>query len=156
MKLILVFFSLKNIFFIYKLSSPFFVYFRLYYKINYNDNQISGGIARASDTGSSFAKGGALGGNPFDDSFVDATGLSNGFYISKSNTLVDQNSPISYHNGMKNTSKCVQCCNTEQNCNYNWTPYTESDWNHAYVWRYDPANSSGGQFGIGLEDIPGV
>jgi hypothetical protein len=46
-------------------------------------------------------------------------------------------SPIEYQNGMKETSKCYQCCNVDHNCNFNWQPKTEADWNYAFVWKMD-------------------
>ena len=44
-----------------------------------------------------------------------------------SNSLVDINTPMQYENGMVNTSRCYQCCNTGNNCN-NFQPVSEYDW----------------------------
>merc|ERR1712228_790608 len=121
-------------------------------------NIVRGGITTGGSAGSSFGGGGSFGGNPFDDTFTDTAGLTdNGFYVSdKLNSENEFMVGNSYQNGMKESSKCYQCCNTEHNCNYNWQPLTESDWEHAYIWRYNPAGFSAGQFGDGLENNPRI
>ena len=121
-------------------------------------NIVRGGITTGGGTGSSFGEGGHFAGSPFDDTFTDAAGLGlDGFYVSDALTSSNEfHVANSYQNGMKESSKCYQCCNTEHNCNFNWQPLTEADWEHAYVWRYDTSAFSSGQFGTGLENNPRI
>jgi len=115
---------------------------------------------------SSFAAGGAFDGNPFDNTYTDEGQTSNGitykngmdddgFYVtggsnhdathakaatSITNTqFFNQHDHVTnaYQNGAVPTSKCYQCCNTEHNCNFQWQPKDQEDWNHAYVFGYD-------------------
>ena len=85
---------------------------------------VRGGIQTGGAAGSSFGAGGKFDGNPFDDTFTDSDGLlTDGFYVSPSTDATrpqDFHVLGSYQNGMKETSKCYQCCNTEHNCNFNW------------------------------------
>jgi len=126
---------------------------------NWISNIVYGGITHKGETpkvgASSFAAGGEFNGNPFDNTFTDEgqTGYQNGmdadgFYVTGgtnvgetlSNTqFFNQHDHVtnSYQNGMMPTSKCYQCCNTEHNCNFEWQPKDEEDWNHAYVFGYD-------------------
>jgi len=115
-------------------------------------NIVRGGITDKGTGSSSFKYGGAFGGAPFDNTMVDANGMtSHGFYITggaqgtggTANTqLRNKYTPLAYENGAKETSKCYQCCNTEHNCNFQWQPITEADWNYAYVHRYNPSGAS--------------
>ena len=108
-------------------------------------NIVQGGINNAPEFGASFSYGGLFSdGNTFDNTFVDLKGTTlNGFYItggsqgSSNNQMVNMYTPLGYQNGAKETSKCYQCCNTEHNCNFQWQPITEEDWNYAYVHRYN-------------------
>jgi len=143
---------------------------------NWISNIVAGGLGTRA-AGSSFSTGtGDFGGDPFDNTFTDMPngGMQpHGFFATGGKQLpaneqfYKRNSPVTsttgfYHNGMMPTSKCYQCCNTEHNCNYNWMPHDEEDWEHAYVWRYNPSspNTSGGVFASqgsdGLEQTPRV
>jgi len=88
--------------------------------------------------------------NSFDDSFTDFTdvatsaadtgGLRHGLYVDPdyvwdSNDNLNYNSLHiihgtvgGYENGMKETSRCTQCCSNADNCNEGWTPTTETGW----------------------------
>ena len=78
-------------------------------------NIVYGGITDgASSTGSSFNYGGAFGNAPFDNTFVDTNGqTSHGFYKTggdlSSTQFSSRHTPLTYHNGAKETSKCYQC-----------------------------------------------
>jgi len=141
---------------------------------NWITNIVRGGIDDAVAAGSSFGAGGDFqpaGG--FDQTFTDmpAGGMNpHGFFKTgggigasgSSTQFLSRNSPVlaSYENGMMPTSKCYQCCNTEHNCNFQWQPHDEEDWEHAYIFRYNPTavnsepfQSEGAQ---GVEVLPGL
>jgi hypothetical protein len=109
---------------------------------------IDAGTNNAAGVESSFGFEGAFAGAKFDDSFVDNAGLNvdgtAGLYYEPSSFYNENfeimHHPIEYQNGMKETSKCYQCCNVDHNCNYNWQPKTEADWNYAFVWKMNNLN----------------
>jgi hypothetical protein len=139
---------------------------------NWITNIVAGGIADKA-TGSSFGSSvGYYTAGTFDNTYTNMPGGGMnpaGFFKTggpigssgSSTQFLNRNSPVSnqagdvsYQNGMMPTSKCYQCCNTEHNCNYQWQPHTESDWEYAYVWRYDTSTFAAGNFAIGLENNP--
>lgn len=88
--------------------------------------------------------------NSFDDSFtdfsdtaasaVDTLGLREGLYVDPDYVL-DASSNLNYNslniihgvvgkyeNGMKETSRCTQCCSNADDCNNGWSPTTEAAW----------------------------
>jgi len=67
----------------------------------------------------------------FDNTFTDSDGLTTGFYRSPT-VLKTDNLPLAYKNGMVETSRCTQCCNTADNCN-GFQPATENDWAKTYA-----------------------
>jgi hypothetical protein len=149
---------------------------------NWISNIVAGGIGNRAGGSSFSTTSGDTGdesnflGEPFDNTFTDMPGggmnphgfFTTGGALNTGNTQhYNKHRPVVsthgfYHNGMMPTSKCYQCCNTEHNCNYNWMPHDEEDWEHAYVWRYNPTsvNTAGGVFASqgadGLEQTPRV
>jgi len=111
-------------------------------------NIVQGGVKNQNAAGAAFADS-AGAGNPFDETFTDSNGLlTHGFYVtggSRGTESVGSNSNLvkmsdkvsnSYKNGQVPTSKCYQCCNTDHNCNHNWQPQSETDWEEANIFGY--------------------
>ncbi|CAG5103206.1 Oidioi.mRNA.OKI2018_I69.chr1.g665.t1.cds [Oikopleura dioica] len=76
----------------------------------------------------------------FTDGSPDSGGLVSGLYVDPDYVL-DGSSNLNYNslhiihghsgaykNGMKETSRCTQCCSNADNCNASWRPQTETDW----------------------------
>lgn len=72
-------------------------------------NIIYGGAA-ATGTGTSFTSNDAQTGLFVDADYSDFLGVR---------------TPVDYKNGLKESSLCTQCCNSEHNCNLDWQPRTE-------------------------------
>jgi len=76
----------------------------------------------------------------FTDASPDTGGLVTGLYVDPDYVLdgssaLDYNSLHivhghvgAYQNGLKETSRCTQCCSTGDNCNAGWSPTTETGW----------------------------
>lgn len=72
-------------------------------------NIIYGGAA-ANGTGTTFTSSDAQTGLFVDADYSDFLGVR---------------APVDYKNGLKESSFCTQCCNSEHNCNFDWQPRTE-------------------------------
>ena len=133
---------------------------------NWITNIISGGLtdgvaAQGSSFGGGTGTAPAFGGAPFDNTYTDmpSGGMNpHGFFKTGGATtgnaqFFNKHDHVStgYFNGMMPTSKCYQCCNTEHNCNFQWQPHTEEDWEHAYVWKHTAA---GGVNAVPAEETP--
>jgi hypothetical protein len=116
-------------------------------------NIIYGGAA-ATGTGTSFTSNDAQTGLFVDADYSDFLGIR---------------TPVDYKNGLKESSLCTQCCNSEHNCNFDWQPRTEgkfancvkpfyfvfqADWERSFAWNYDATSMTGNAFGTGVEQQP--
>lgn len=101
-------------------------------------NIIFGG-ASATGTGTSFTSNNAQTGLFVDADYSDFLGIR---------------TPVDYKNGLKESSLCTQCCNSEHNCNFDWQPRTEADWERSFAWNYDATSMTGNAFGTGVEQQP--
>jgi len=83
--------------------------------------------------------------DPKTDPTADEGGLVTGLYVDPDYILDDASALVynslhkvhgvagTYANGMKETSRCTQCCSNDDDCNAGWSPTTELGWGSVHT-----------------------